>query len=85
MDNIEAIKEMLAQSKWNHYASQVTEAVYQDLFKKVGGFRSADQGIDRGIYIKPEILEDEMYFLQYKYGKVIFSHESSPYIPRYYR
>jgi len=36
--------------------------------------------IDRGIYSKPEIWEDEMYVLQYKYGRGIFSHETALYI-----
>jgi predicted transcriptional regulator of viral defense system len=36
--------------------------------------------IDRGVYASPEAWEDEMFLLQYKYSKGIFSHETALYI-----
>jgi len=36
--------------------------------------------VDRGIYAAPEAWEDEMFLLQYKYSKGIFSHETALYI-----
>ena len=36
--------------------------------------------IGRGIYALPEVWEDEMYFLQHRYGKGIFSHGTALYL-----
>ena len=36
--------------------------------------------VSRGIYALPEVWEDEMYFLQYRYGKGIFSHGTALYL-----
>ena len=80
MDNIETIKEMLLQSNGIITASQVTEAnIPRHYLKKLVDLKLLAKA-DRGIYIKPEMLEDEMYILQYKYGKGIFSHETALYI-----
>lgn len=50
-----------------HYLSKM---VAENLLRKV----------DRGIYVSPETWEDEMFLLQYKYSKGIFSHETALYI-----
>ena len=36
--------------------------------------------LDRGIYTRPDVWEDEMYILQAKYKRSIFSHETALYI-----
>ena len=36
--------------------------------------------VDRGIYATSDILEDEMYSLQYRYGKGVFSHGTALYL-----
>ncbi|MDR0523945.1 MAG: AbiEi antitoxin N-terminal domain-containing protein [Candidatus Methanoplasma sp.] len=36
--------------------------------------------IGRGVYMRPTSWEDEMYLLQYRYGKGIFSHETALYL-----
>jgi predicted transcriptional regulator of viral defense system len=36
--------------------------------------------ISRGVYTRPTAWEDEMYLLQYRYGKGIFSHETALYL-----
>lgn len=36
--------------------------------------------VERGIYALPEVWEDEMYFLQYRFSKGIFSHETALYL-----
>jgi predicted transcriptional regulator of viral defense system len=38
------------------------------------------QRVDRGIYTLPEIWEDELFFLQYRFSKGIFSHDTSLYL-----
>ena len=80
MDNIETISEMLAQNNGIITASQVTEANTPRHYLK----KMLDMGllvkVGRGIYIKPEMWEDEMYILQYRYSRGIFSHETALYI-----
>lgn len=36
--------------------------------------------ISRGVYLKPTAWEDEMYLLQYRFGKGVFSHETALYL-----
>lgn len=36
--------------------------------------------VDRGIYAIPEVWEDEMFFIQYRFSKGIFSHETALYL-----
>lgn len=36
--------------------------------------------VSRGVYLKPTAWEDEMYLLQYRFGKGIFSHETALYL-----
>lgn len=36
--------------------------------------------LERGIYITPKTFEDEMYIIQKKYQKIVFSHETALYI-----
>lgn len=36
--------------------------------------------VDRGIYALPDVWEDELFFLQYRYTKGIFSHETALYL-----
>ena len=80
MDNIEKIREMLEQNNGIITASQVTEANTPRHYLK----KMLDMGllvkVGRGIYIKPEMWEDEMYILQYRYSRGIFSHETALYI-----
>jgi len=80
MDNIEKIQEMLAQNNGIITTSQITEAnIPRHYLKKMLDMELLTK-VDRGIYIKPEMWEDEMYILQYKYSKGIFSHETALYI-----
>ncbi|MBU4450096.1 MAG: type IV toxin-antitoxin system AbiEi family antitoxin domain-containing protein [Actinobacteria bacterium] len=80
MDNIKKIREMLSQNNGIITVLQVTEAnIPRHYLKKM-----LDMGllvkVGRGIYIKPEMWEDEMYILQYRYSRGIFSHETALYI-----
>jgi predicted transcriptional regulator of viral defense system len=61
-------------------SKQLTEAglhrgVLSELVKKKKLAR-----VSRGVYIKPTAWEDEMFILQYRYGKGIFSHETALYL-----
>lgn len=80
MTNIEKINELLAQNNRIITASQITEAnIPRHYLKKMLDMELLAKA-DRGVYIKPEIWEDEMYILQYKYSRGIFSHETALYI-----
>ena len=80
MDNIEKIREILVQNNGIITTSQVIAANIPRYYLR----KMLDKGlltkVDRGIYIKPEMWEDEMYILQYKYSRGIFSHETALYI-----
>ena len=80
MDYIKTITEMLERQSGIVTTAQVSAAdiprlclsrmVAENLLRKVA----------RGIYAVPEAWEDEMFLLQYKYSKGIFSHETALYI-----
>lgn len=80
MDNLNIINEMLAQSNGIITTSQLTEANIPRYYLKHLVDAKILEKVDRGIYIKPEIMEDEMYILQYKFSKGIFSHETALFI-----
>ncbi|MBC3887799.1 abortive phage infection protein [Acetobacterium paludosum] len=76
----ETIQELLNKNNGFITASQVTvaniprrcltELVNENDLYKIG----------RGIYARPDVWEDEMYILQYRYNKGIFSHETALYL-----
>lgn len=57
-------------TKMGLHRSILTQLVEQGTLYKVG----------RGVYMKKEVWEDEMYLLQYRYSKGIFSHETALYL-----
>jgi predicted transcriptional regulator of viral defense system len=71
---------MIKQNKGFVTASQITEA---GIPRRVLG-ELTDEGhiyrVARGIYALPEAWEDEMYFLQYRFSKGIFSNETALYL-----
>jgi len=80
MDNIEKITEMLAKNNGIITAAQITEAnIPRHYLKKMLDLELLTK-VDRGIYIKPDMWEDEMYILQYKYSRGVFSYETALYI-----
>ncbi|MFZ5944010.1 MAG: type IV toxin-antitoxin system AbiEi family antitoxin domain-containing protein [Bacillota bacterium] len=80
MKHIEKIQEMLAQNNGVITASQLTENNIPRHYLKKMLDKKLLVKADRGIYIKPEMWEDEMYILQYKFSRGIFSHETALFI-----
>ncbi|MGL4762810.1 MAG: type IV toxin-antitoxin system AbiEi family antitoxin domain-containing protein [Sarcina sp.] len=80
MDNVNKIKNIIIQYNGMITSSQVTKENIPRLYLK----KLVDTGyilkVDRGIYCRPDVWEDEMYILQYKYSKGVFSHETALYI-----
>jgi predicted transcriptional regulator of viral defense system len=80
LSDIKTIETMLEESNGFITATQVTEAGIQ---RRVLGELVAAKRIyraERGIYALPEVWEDEMYFLQYRFSKGVFSNETSLYL-----
>ena len=71
---------MLAENNGFITSAQITEAGFQ---RRILGELVSDNKIyrvERGIYALPNVWEDEMYFLQYRYSKGIFSNETALYL-----
>lgn len=58
-------------------SSQVTEAGIARHYLTALSKAQLIYNASRGIYVLPEIWEDELYILQYRYNKGIFSHETA--------
>ena len=76
----EMINKILNQNKGFITSAQVTDAGLQ---RRILGKLVADHSlyrVTRGIYALPDVWEDEMYFLQYRFSKGIFSNETALYL-----
>jgi len=80
MKHIDRIKEILMQNNGVITVSQITANNIPRFYLKKMLDEKLLVKVDRGIYIKPEIWEDEMYILQYKFSRGIFSHETALFI-----
>ena len=79
-DNDAAIQRILKINNGIVTTTQVTEAgiprrCLRALVDSGSLYRAA-----RGIYVLPEVWEDEMFFMQYRFAKGIFSHETALYL-----
>lgn len=80
MNYYQAINDMLERQSGIVTAAQVSAAEIPRLYLSKMVAKKLLRKIDRGIYVTPEAWEDEMFVLQYKYSKGIFSHETALYI-----
>ena len=80
MKHYEPILEILNAGDGYITTSQVTEAGLQRRLLSELAEAKIIYRVDRGIYAKPDIWEDEMYFLQYRFTKGIFSNETALYL-----
>ena len=78
--NQEAIFKMLEKNNGIITSAQVTEAGFQRRILSELAATDKIIRIERGIYALPDVWEDEMYFLQYRYAKGIFSNETALYL-----
>jgi len=61
-------------------SKQVTEAgLHRSILSELVEANELVQ-VGRGVYLKPAAWEDEMYLLQYRFSKGIFSHETAIYL-----
>jgi predicted transcriptional regulator of viral defense system len=80
MGSYETILEMLQQNNGFITSAQVTDAGIQR--RELSELTAANRvyRVERGIYALPETWEDEMYFLQYRFAKGVFSNETALYL-----
>jgi len=78
--NSETIYQILKNNKGFITATQVTEAAIPRHYLSKMAEERAIYKVDRGIYALPETWEDELYFMQYRFSKGIFSHETALYL-----
>jgi len=58
-------------------ASQITDAGIPRYYLSIMLKNHELTKADRGVYVQPEVWEDELFILQYKYKRGIFSHETA--------
>ena len=80
MSNHNIIFEMLEKNNGFVTTAQVTEAgVQRRILSELAAAKKIVRVV-RGIYALPNVWEDEMYFLQYRHSKCIFSNETALYL-----
>jgi predicted transcriptional regulator of viral defense system len=76
----EAIFKIIEQNKGFITSAQVTEAGLQRRVLSELVAANRIYRVERGIYALPETWEDDMYFLQYRYAKGIYSNATALYL-----
>lgn len=77
MDNQTQLGSLLSNAQGMITAQQVTQAgLHRSTLAKLVQEGQLYQ-VSRGVYLKPSAWEDEMFLLQHRYGKGIFSHETA--------
>lgn len=80
MNEREAVLKLLEDNNGYITTSQVDEAGYQRRILRSLVSDNCIYRVERGIYALPDIWEDEMYFLQYRFSKGVFSNETALFI-----
>ncbi len=79
-DNEAAIQQILKINNGIVTTTQVTEAGIPRRCLSAMVDSGIIYRVERGIYALPEVWEDEMFFMQYRFSKGIFSHETALYL-----
>ena len=80
MSSFEAIRAIVEENKGFITSTQVTEAGLQRRLLSELVEANKIYRVARGIYALPDVWEDEMYFLQYRFSKGVFSNETALYL-----
>lgn len=75
-----AIQQILISNNGIVTTTQVTEAGIPRRCLSAMVKSGAIYRVDRGIYALPDVWEDELFFVQYRFAKGIFSHETALYL-----
>lgn len=79
-DNEDTIQKILKTNNGIVTATQVTEAKIPRRCLSEMVNSGVIYKVERGIYALPEVWEDEMFFMQHRFSKGIFSHETALYL-----
>ena len=79
-DHEAAIQQMLKKNNGIVTTTQVTEAGIPRRCLRALVESGTIYRVERGIYALPEVWEDEIFFMQYRVSKGIFSHETALYL-----
>lgn len=79
-DYEDAIQQILNKNNGIVTTTQVTEARIPRRCLSAMVESGTIYRVERGIYALPEVWEDEMFFMQYRFSKGIFSHETALYL-----
>jgi len=80
MNNTNKINKILEDSRGFITSTQITEAGLQRRILSELVASNKLYRVARGIYVLPGVWEDEMFFLQYRYAKGVFSNETALYL-----
>lgn len=79
-NNEDSVRQILKNNKGLVTTKQVTEAGIPRRYLSEMAEGGIIYRVERGIYSLPDIWEDELYFMQYRFAKGIFSHETALYL-----
>jgi predicted transcriptional regulator of viral defense system len=80
LSHVDLLKKILRENKGIITAAQATDAGVPRRCLTEMAEAGEIYKVERGIYATPSVWEDEMYFLQYRFGRGIFSHGTALYL-----
>jgi len=80
MDYIKEIERLLKKNNGTLVTSELTEKNIPRIY--LAKMMKLDKiiKVKRGVYASPDAIEDEMYYMQKKYSRIIYSHETALYL-----
>lgn len=80
MDYKEEIRKIIEKQNGTLLSSDLTEENIPRTYLKLMVEEDELEYVDRGVYVGKEYVQDDMYALQKKYPKIIYSHETALYL-----
>jgi predicted transcriptional regulator of viral defense system len=80
LDYLKRIEELIKKNNGTLLTSNLSKNNIPRTYLSIMIEQGKLERLDRGIYISPNSIEDEMYALQSKYKKIIYSHETALYL-----
>lgn len=77
MDYIQRIEKIINEQNGTLLSSDLDENKIPRTYLSMMVAEGKIERIGRGVYVLPDLLEDEMYIMQKKYSKLIYSHETA--------
>lgn len=77
MSNADKLENLIASQKGIVFSRDLDKANIPRLYLSKYVNESKLERVSRGIYISKDLIEDRMYYMQLKYPKIIYSHETA--------